>query len=101
MVCHPLRFNEAVSGRTAVRNILVILFLAALFSVELLVIPYYYLWRRWDFPRSTHTKIVIGPEMTDWDNLYKYSEVGSSAITSISINYLKIAVVAYSYSDLL
>ncbi|GAU97279.1 hypothetical protein RvY_08604 [Ramazzottius varieornatus] len=75
MVCHPLRFNEAVSMCTALRNVLILFLLAATFCVELLVVPYVYLWRRADYPPDTHTKIVIGPGLTDWDNLYDYSEL--------------------------
>ncbi|GAU90067.1 hypothetical protein RvY_02539 [Ramazzottius varieornatus] len=93
VVSRPLKFNEAISKETAIRNVLVLFLLAATFCSELLVVPYYYLWRRADFPPGTTTKIVIGPEMTDWDSLYDYSELLMGVCKWIILTLLNAAFV--------
>ena len=75
MIRSPLRLKDGFGRKTGLAIELFIAFLAALFCLETLVSPYFFISHRSNFPENTPMHRVLGKSMTKWHTIQKEAEV--------------------------
>lgn len=69
MIRSPLTFKNGFGWKTGLAIELVIIFLAALFCLELLVSPYYYISHRSNFAEDTPMRDVVSVSIMRWHTM--------------------------------